>query len=87
MNSVKHYALVTAGLLALLLLTVGAAYIPLGPWNTAVAMSISVAKGLLVILFFMHARQATPLTRLFICAGFFWLGLLISLTLSDVLTR
>jgi cytochrome c oxidase subunit 4 len=87
MNSVKHYALVTAGLLGLLGLTVGAAYVHFGPFNTAIAMLISVSKALLIVVFFMHARQATPLTRVFICAGFFWLGLLITLTLGDYLAQ
>lgn len=87
MNSVKHYAYVTAGLLGLLLLTVGVAYIHFGPFNTVIAMFISVAKGALIVLFFMHLRTAAPLLRLFAAAGLFWLMLLIGLTLSDYLTR
>ncbi len=87
MNSVKHYAYVTAGLLGLLLLTIGAAYIHFGPFNTAIAMLISLAKASLIVLFFMHLRTAKPLLRVFACAGFFWLALLFALTLSDYLTR
>ena len=87
MNSVKHYVQVTAALLALLLLTVGMAYVHLGPLNTAVAMLISVAKASCIIWFFMHVRKASPLLRLFVGAGFFWLALLIVLALSDYLTR
>ena len=87
MNSVSHYAKVTGGLLALLLLTVAAAYLHFGPLNTAVAMLISVAKASLIVLFFMHMRRADPLLRLFVFAGFFWLGLLLTLTLADFLSR
>ena len=87
MNSVKQYAQITAGLLTLLLVTIGAAYVPLGPFNTAVAMSVSAAKGFLIVFFFMNVRQASPLLRIFVFAGFFWLGLLIVLALSDYLTR
>jgi cytochrome c oxidase subunit 4 len=87
MNSVKQYVQVTGTLLALLLLTVGAAYVHFGAFNTAIAMLISIAKGSLIILFFMHVRQASPLLRVFVCAGFFWLGLMIVLALSDFLTR
>ncbi len=87
MNSVKHYIQVTAGLLGLLLLAVGAAYVHFGPLNTAVALLISAAKAALIILFFMGARGAKPLTRVFIGAGFFWLALLITLTLGDYLSR
>lgn len=87
MTPVRHYALVCGALLVLLLLTVGAAYVNLGPFNVAAAMLISLMKAALILLFFMHVRQAGPLLRLFVFIGFFWLALLISLSLSDFLTR
>ena len=87
MSTIKSYAQVTAALLALLVATVGAAYIDLGAFNTVVAMLISLGKALLIVLFFMHLRRANGLTRLFAAAGFFWLGILLILTLSDFLTR
>jgi cytochrome c oxidase subunit 4 len=87
MNSVKSYSLVTAALFALLVVTVGAAYVNLGAFNTTVAMSISLVKATLIVLFFMHVRRANPLIQLFVVAGFFWLCILLTLTLSDFLTR
>ncbi len=87
MNPIKPYVLVTAALFALLLATVCAAYVNLGAFNTPVAMLISLGKASLIVLFFMHVRHSTGLIRLFVVAGFFWLGILITLTLSDVLTR
>ena len=87
MNSIKSYALVTAALFGLLVVTVGAAYVNLGPFNTAFAMLISLAKASLIILLFMHVRRADPLIKLFVAAGFFWLGIMLTLTLSDFLTR
>ena len=48
--------LVGTALLVLLGLTVGAAYIPLGPFNTVTAMSIAVAKAIIIALYFMHLR-------------------------------
>ncbi|MHA3774127.1 cytochrome C oxidase subunit IV family protein [Verrucomicrobiota bacterium sgz303538] len=87
MSSVKQYTQVTAALLGLLLLTVGAAYIDLGPLNTVVAMSISLAKGALILLFFMHLRYGSGLIRIAALAGIFWLGILFVLALSDFLTR
>jgi cytochrome c oxidase subunit 4 len=42
---------------------------------------------ILVILFFMHVKYSTGLTRIVILAGFFWLAILVALTLSDELTR
>ena len=83
----KHYLWVLIGLLLLLGLTVGSAYVHFGAFNTAVAMLIAVTKAGLIVLFFMHVKQANPLLRLFVCAGFFWLGLMFVMTLSDYLTR
>jgi cytochrome c oxidase subunit 4 len=87
MNTVGHYLRVTAVLLLLLVLTVSAAFLPLGPWQTAAAMLISGAKAFLILVFFMHLRKSNPLVRLFAAAGIFWLALLFALTLGDYLTR
>ena len=74
-------------LLVLTGLTVGIAMIDLGPLNTIVALTIAVGKALLVILVFMHLRYSSRLTWLVVGSGFFWLALLITLTMSDYLTR
>ena len=87
MNSIKPYIQVTAALFVLLGVTVGAAYVNLGAFNTPVAMLISLAKAGLIVWFFMHVRRADPLIRLFAAAGFFWLCIMLTLTLSDFLTR
>jgi cytochrome c oxidase subunit 4 len=75
------------GLLALTALTTWVSYFDLGPMNTVVALAIAVTKMLLVILFFMHVKYSSGLTRLVIVAGFFWFAILAALTLSDELTR
>lgn len=85
--SPRTYVLVFVGLLVLLLLTIGAAYIDLGPLHVPVALGIAVLKALLIILFFMHVRYSSRLTWAFVGAGFFWLLLLIVLTMSDFATR
>lgn len=87
MSSVRFYVNVTAALLTLLVVTVTAAYVHAGAFNTVIAMSISLTKGALIVLFFMHVRQANPLIRIFVCAGVFWLALLFALAMSDFLTR
>jgi cytochrome c oxidase subunit 4 len=84
---VKHYVAVFAALLCLTALTVGAAFINLGSMNTVVALAIAAVKMLLVIFIFMHVRGGSRLTKLAILAAFFWLALLITITLSDVRTR
>lgn len=87
MKPVSFYRNITIALMALLVLTVSASFVELGPFNTVVAMLISVAKAALILLFFMHLRWAQPLLWVFAGAGFFWLGILILLAMSDYSTR
>jgi cytochrome c oxidase subunit 4 len=81
------YIAVILSLLILTGATVGAAYIPLGPFNIVVALAIATIKATLVILFFMHAKYSPRRTQLVIVAGIFWLGLLLFLTMSDYVSR
>ena len=55
--------------------------------NPIVALTIACTKATLVILFFMHIRYSSKLTMITVCAGFFWLLILITLSLTDYLTR
>jgi len=84
---VRIYLGVFLALLALTALTTAVAFYDLGKWNTVAALAIAVTKMLLVILFFMHLKYSSGLTRLILLAGFFWFALLVALTLSDELTR
>ena len=83
----KTYWIVFLSLIGLTILTTGVAYIDLGPLNTVAALVIAFSKMLLVILFFMHVRHSGGLIRVVLLAGFFWLALLIGLTMSDYRTR
>jgi cytochrome c oxidase subunit 4 len=85
--SIRSYLLVFAALLVLLAATVAASFVELGFWALAVGMGIACAKALLVAAYFMHLRQSNPLIRLVACAGIFWLGIMLMLAMSDVLTR
>jgi cytochrome c oxidase subunit 4 len=86
--SVRTYIVVWVSLILLTLTTTGVAFIDLGgAWNTFTAVAIAVVKTLLVVVYFMHLRYSNRLTWIFAGAGFFWLMILIQLTLSDVLTR
>ncbi len=49
--------------------------------------AIAFSKMLLVVLFFMGVKYSGGLVRVILIAGFFWLALLISLTMSDYRTR
>ena len=85
---VKTYVGMFIALLLLTGLTTGVAFIDLGAeLNTIVALTIAVVKALLVILFFMHVKYSTNLTKLVIVAGFFFLAILVAMTLADELTR
>jgi len=75
------------GLLTLLALTVGLAYVPLGLGNGLVALTIGTIKAGLVAAIFMELRHRTGLTLVFAGAGLFWLGILLWLGLMDFLTR
>src|SRR6185312_2827134 len=84
---VRTYVLVFLALITLTISTVAISKIELGAFNFIVAMTIAVIKGSLVVWFFMNVRQSSPLTRLFVVAGFFWMAILIVFTLSDYLSR
>jgi cytochrome c oxidase subunit IV len=81
------YYTVFGALLGLTLLTIGVAFIDLGPLNAIMALTIAVGKATLVLLFFMHVRYSSHLVWVFIGAGVFWVGMLLVLTMSDYLTR
>ena len=81
------YFFIFLGLVIGTCLTWGIAFLDLGIWNPVVALTIAVAKATLVILFFMHVRYSNKLTIVTVCAGFFWLLILITLSLSDYISR
>jgi cytochrome c oxidase subunit 4 len=83
----RTYVFVGIALLGFLALTIAAAHINLGPFNTIVAMSISLTKAALIALFFMHLRYSKPLIWVCASAGVFWLGIMLVLALSDYITR
>jgi cytochrome c oxidase subunit IV len=68
-------------------LTWGIAFSNLGIFNPVVALAIACIKATLVILYFMHVRYSDRLTMVTVGAGFFWLLILITLSLSDYLSR
>ncbi len=87
MIALKTYYLVFAALLALTLLTTGIAFVDLGTWSSIIALTIALAKALLVATYFMHLRHSQRLIVLFAGAGMIWLTLLIVFVFADYLTR
>jgi len=84
---VRTYLAVFAALLVLTGLTVFAATVDLGMWNTPVALAIAIVKALLVILFFMHVKYGSRLIWVAAAAGFFWLLQLLAGTAADYMSR
>ena len=77
-----------AALLVGLALTVLAAGVHIGPegtsfFNNVVAMTIAVAKAVLVVLYFMHLRYDNLFYSFIFLVGLVFVGLFISLALLD----
>ena len=74
-------------LIALTAVTVGAAFLDLMYFSAPVALGIASAKALLVMLYFMELRHSPKLFWIIIGNGVFWLLVMISLTMSDMISR
>jgi cytochrome c oxidase subunit IV len=85
--SPKIYMTIFLALLVGTAVTVGASYLDLGVFNPIVALFIAATKMTLVVLFFMHVKYSTKLTKLTVIAGLFTFLALISMTLADYISR
>ena len=83
----RVYYTIFAILLFCTYLTVQMAFLDLGPFNTVAALGIAIFKATLVVLFFMHVKYSTRLTWAVVLGSVFWLGILLTLTMTDYLTR
>jgi cytochrome c oxidase subunit 4 len=83
----KTYYTIGFTLLILMVVTVAAAYIDLGPFNIYVALTIAIVKSTLVVMYFMHVKYNTKITWIFAGAGFLWLIIMFALTMADYVTR
>jgi cytochrome c oxidase subunit 4 len=82
-----QYCLVFGSLLIGTALTVGMAYVNMGVFNPIVALASACTKATIVILFFMHAAYQSRLIKMTIGAGFFIFLVLITMTMSDYISR
>jgi cytochrome c oxidase subunit IV len=83
----KTYGLILAALLVLTAITTGAAFINMGIFSPIVALGIACFKAVLVVLFFMHIRYSSRVMMLTVGAGFFTFLVLITMTLTDYISR
>jgi cytochrome c oxidase subunit IV len=91
-NQGKHptvllYIGILAVLMVLLVITLVAAAIDLGPLNLPIAMAIAVIKMLFVVLFFMHVFYSSKLVWVFAGSAFFWLLIMFTFSFSDYISR
>jgi cytochrome c oxidase subunit 4 len=86
-SPIRVYVLIWSLLMIVTAITVVVAYQNLGPLNNIVALGIAATKATLVILYFMHAKYSTRLTKMVIIAAFIWLVILIAFTLFDFGSR
>jgi cytochrome c oxidase subunit 4 len=84
---VRSYVAIFVALLVLTALTYIVATFDFGLLNTPIALAVAGLKAFLVVNFFMGVRYNTPLTKVVVVSGFFWLVIMFGLTLNDYLTR
>jgi hypothetical protein len=58
-----------------------------GNFNIVIAMAIAITKAALVLWIFMHVRDSGRLVWIFAIAAFIWLGIMMSGTFTDYMTR
>ena len=81
-----YYAIFGA-LMVLTGVTVAVAFVNLGVFNFPVALAIAITKATLVILFFMHVKYSSRLTKMIVAMSFFFLFIMFGLTMTDYLSR
>lgn len=75
-------------LMALMFLTIAASHWHINPvMNLLLALLIAFTKMSFIVLFFMHVKYGTNLTRIFAGAGFFWLIIFFTLLFADYMGR
>lgn len=83
------YMKVAGALFILTFLTVGAHALRehFEPFGAIIAFTIAGIKAFLVMSWFMHLKYDKPSNRIIFATGFFFLALLIGITMLDIFTR
>ncbi len=85
--STKSYVLAYVGLMALLGLNVGLAYINMGWVSMFVALTIATLQVAILSLVLMHGLFEKVLVRLIMAGALLWFLILMTLTMVDYITR
>jgi cytochrome c oxidase subunit 4 len=86
-SPLRVYFGIFGALMVLSAITVGAAFLNLGQFNSVVALAIASVKATLVILFFMHVKYSSRLTKLTVVVSLFFVVILFAETMMDYATR
>jgi cytochrome c oxidase subunit 4 len=81
------YVFIFVTLMVFTAITVFAAFVNLGAFNATVALGIATFKATLVVLFFMHVKYSSRLTKVIVASGIFFLAILLLLTMVDYAAR
>lgn len=85
---IRVYSWTLVALLVLLIVMVGAGFVPMPVWlGTVVALAIAMLKTYLVMAYFMHVKFSGKLIWLFAAAGFLWLVIMVIFAYADYITR
>jgi cytochrome c oxidase subunit 4 len=90
--SVTTYVVIFIALLVLLFVSVAVAFRPsqsdtVRTMLTVIGFSIAALKAILIIMYFMHVKFSSRLTWIFALGSFFFLFIMVALTLNDYSTR
>jgi len=86
-SPLSTYITIFSALMVLTALTVGVAFLNLGSFNPVVALGVACIKATLVILYFMHVKYSSRLTKLVVVLSLFFVAILFAETLMDYATR
>ena len=75
------------GLLALLMASLGYAYLQDAPLKLGMGLAIAAAKAALIGAIYMQLRKASPLVHVAAASGLAWLSMLFIFSFADFLTR
>jgi len=84
---IRTYVAVFLSLIVLTWVTAFVSTLDLGALNVIVALAIAIFKASLVLLFFMHVKYGTRLTKTVVMGGIYWLLLLLGIVMVDIMTR
>lgn len=83
----KGYLVTWLALLGLTLITVLIGFVDMGPFSMTVALIIATLQAALIASFFMQALFEFMLIRVAIAAGIVWILIMMTLMLTDYITR